>query len=124
MDGFALATAKRSWFVEGFMVWGTPGLGTIEYLADENMGGSDVGVYFGQQDFTSGSQNVAFADLRDHRGNALPATLTAPRVLIRPRTTVPVYLVGTESAEGFAIARDESAVGPVPVDLLIIEMGA
>ena len=67
-------------------------------------------------------QNIG--DLSDHRGNQLPDALDAARVIVRPRGTETAFIVGGESSSGFKIARDPDAVGPVTVDLMIIERGS
>lgn len=115
-------TARRAWFVPEVVVWGAQGTGRIEYLALE-MVDSSVSVLYGNADPGGGVQEVQFSELVDHRGNNLPASLKAPRVIPRPRGSSGVYVVAAESSERFLIARDPSAAGPVLTDLLILEMG-
>ncbi len=114
--------ARRMWFVPDFMVWGTTGLGEIEFLACETVGSSSA-VYFAQTDIGDSAQTVPFSNLTDHRGNHLPDTLSSPRVIPRSRESAAVFVLGQETGESFKIARDSEISGPVRTDLLIIEMG-
>ena len=120
--GLETLTARRAWFVPGFMVWGVAGPGELEYLALEQIG-SNLSVYFGAATLDDGPQEVSFGDLTDHRGNNLPATIKAPRIFPRSKSTDTVFVIGSESNSSFQIARDQASTGPVPVDLLIVEMG-
>jgi hypothetical protein len=120
--GLQTLTARRAWFVPDFMVWGIAGPGELEYLALEKID-ANLSIYFGTANLDSGPQEVAFGDLTDHRGNSLPSTIKSPRIFPRSRSTDTVFVVGSESAGSFQIARDPQATRPVPVDLLIVEMG-
>jgi hypothetical protein len=115
-------TARRAWFVQEFVVWGVQGTGRVDYLALEAVD-STVSVLYGNADPGGGVQEVSFAELVDHRGNNLPATLKSPKVIPRPRGASTAYVVAAESSERFLIARDPDAAGPVLTDLLILEMG-
>jgi hypothetical protein len=121
-DGLEKLLARRIWFVPDVMIWGTSGLGELDYLACEKVG-SDGAVLFGQSSFFDGRQQVLFGDLTDHRGNRLPSTLQSPRVLIRSRGTQSAYVVAQESNSGVTLARDQSGTEPVMADLLVVEMG-
>lgn len=122
MTGFEKVTARRTWFVPDFMVWGLPDVGTVEYVAIEQVG-SSANVLYGVADIGDGPQQVLYSQLRDHRGNQLPATINAPRVMPRARGRESAFIVETESPTGFRIARQGDGAGAVPVDLLVIEMG-
>ncbi len=123
ISGLDRITARRVWFVPDFMVWGLPNVGQIECLASEGTG-APTNVMFGMVDIGDGPQEVQFSQLTDHRGNSLPASINTPRVFPRARTADAVFVVETESPTGFRIARDSSGVSPVPVDLLVVEMGS
>ncbi len=120
--GLETLTARRVWFVPDFMVWGVAGPGELEYLALEQIG-SEQSIYFGSATLDDGPQEVSFADLTDHRGNSLPATIHSPRIYPRSKSVDTVFIVGAESSSSFQIARDPASTGPVLTDLLIVEMG-
>lgn len=122
ISGIERVTARRVWFVPDFMVWGLPNVGQIECVASEVVGGT-TNVMFGMVDIGDGPQEVLFSQLVDHRGNNLPASINAPRVISRPRSGDAVFVVETESPNGFRIARVAEGVSSVPVDLLVVEMG-
>lgn len=122
-DGFTQAVARRMWFIPGFEVWGLADWGQVDYLVTEQTAGSTY-ILYGHQGLGDDAQGVLFADLVDHRGNSLPATIDAARVMVRPKSAEAAYLVGDESPTGFKLARDPAAGGPVSVDLLIVEMGS
>ena len=120
--GFERATAKRTWFVPDFSVWGVPSLGEHEYLALEQID-STWSVLYGTASIGQSDQEVSFNQLTDHRGNALPNNLESPRVLVRPRNSSAVFVVGQEASDRFKIAHDSDIDGPVTVDLWIVELG-
>lgn len=115
--------ARRAWFVPGLVVYGMPATEASGYLVTQQ-GVAGRTVYYATADPGDGAQEVAYASLTDHRGNQLPAEINTPRVIVRPRSSAPVYIVREESDREFAIARDPSSSDPVTVDLLILEMGA
>lgn len=120
--GLEQVTARRSWFVPGFVVWGLPVWETIDFLAIEKVD-STLTIYSGSVDIGGTAQQVTFEDLTDHRGNQLPPAISSPRVIVRPRSEEAVFIVGEETDTQFTIARDSDAASPVTVDLLILEMG-
>jgi len=122
-SGLERVLSRRMWFVPDYEVWGLAEWGSADFLVAEGIG-SEISVGYGSQSLGSDAQSVAFADLSDHRGNQLPDSLDAARVVVRPRGAETAFVVGGESSSGFKIARDASAVGPVTVDLLIIELGS
>ena len=122
ISGLERVTARRVWFVPDFMVWGLPNVGQIECIATEITGAS-ANVMFGVVDIGDGPQEVRFGQLTDHRGNSLPSTINAPRVIPRSRSADAVFVVETESPTGFRIARASSGNAPAPVDLLVMELG-
>ena len=121
-NGLEKATGRRMWFVPGFSVWGLPSFGEYEYIAYEKIG-STTTYYFGTVTIGDPEQEVLFEQLTDHRGNSLPASIPSPRVMPRLKSGESAFVVGCESATRFRIARDPSSQGPVPTDLLIVEMG-
>ena len=114
--------SHRMWFVPDIVAWGLPGLGPIEYVVAEDRDTETV-VMYGSAVPGGADQTVSYADLTDHRGNSLPAELSAPRVLVRPRGSVPAFVVGPETPASFRLARNPSAPDPVRTDLLVIELG-
>ena len=122
MAGWERLTSRRTWFVPDFTVWGQPSLGEHEYLALEKIG-SDRSIYYGTASIGESQQEVLFSQLSDHRGNSLPAQLASPRVFVRGKGASPAFVVGCETADRFKIARDSATVGPVIVDLWVVELG-
>ena len=120
--GLERVMAHRTWFVPDFVVWGLPPLGEYEYVAVEQVD-SAPSVYYGKTYVGQPEQQVSFDQLADHRGNSLPATLSAPRVIPRLKGSDGVFVVGKETSEGFKIARDADTETPVTVDLMIVELG-
>ncbi len=116
-------THRRVWFVSDFSVYGLPGLGQTDYLITETVDPTTT-VFLGSSDLAGARQDVLFANLVDHRGNHLPAHIDSPRVIPRPKQTVPVFVVGRESDDRFTIAHDSSVNTAVPADLVIVEMGS
>ena len=114
--------SRRAWFVPSLKVWGLPHAGEFEYLAMETVDSVQT-VYYGATDVGDSSQQVNFADLVDHRGNSLPATIDAARVIVRQWSENFAFVVGEETDSSFRIARSTSVVADVSVDLVVIEMG-
>jgi len=103
--------ARRLWFIPGFVVWGVPGLSEIDFVAAEQIGGATA-LRHGAAVPGGGPQTVLYADLVDHRGNALPAALASPRVWLRPQGATPAFVVGAETPSSFRVARDPDGAGP------------
>jgi hypothetical protein len=122
ISGLERAKSHRVWFVPEFSAWGLAGWSEIEFLAAETVQ-STTSILYGTIGIGDTAQQVTFSDLTDHRGNALPSSLASPRVIVRPRSVETAFVVGEESDQSFKIARDPEALGPVMVDLVIIEMG-
>ncbi len=122
ISGLERAQSHRLWFVPEFTAWGLAGWSEVEFLVQEQVE-STTSVLYGTVDVGDVAQRVTFGDLTDHRGNHLPSLIESPRVIIRPRSVETAFVVGEESSQGFKIARDSDASGPVMVDLFIIEMG-
>jgi hypothetical protein len=122
ISGLEKVMSRRVWFVPDFAVWGQPNIGLVEYITVEQVG-STTNVMYGVADIGDSPQRVLFSQLTDHRGNQLPATIKAPRVMPRARSAESAFVVETESPTGFRIAHEGSGATPVTVDLLVIEMG-
>ncbi len=122
MTGLESITAKRTWFVPDFAVWGEPSLGEHEYLSLEQVD-STWSVGYETTSIGQADQEVLFSQLTDHRGNQLPNNIESPRVFVRPRSASSVFVVGRESADRFKIAQGSSETGPTTVDLWVVEFG-
>jgi hypothetical protein len=120
--GIDRVTARRIWFVPDFVVWGLPSLGEHDFLAIEQVEGTRS-VYYGSATISQNEQFASFDQLVDHRGNHLPASLSAARVIPRSKSRAAVFVVGQEASDGFKIARDPVSDSPVTADLLIVELG-
>ncbi|MFH1686762.1 MAG: hypothetical protein ABIE70_04485 [bacterium] len=120
--GIQGVTARRMWFVPELSVHGVAGWGEVDYLVLEQVGDTSS-ILYGSAGLGDEAQTVRFDALADHRGNQLPSTIAAPRVLIRPRGAEVAFVVGTESDNSFKVAREATTASPVIVDLLIMEMG-
>lgn len=120
--GLAEVAARRMWFVPDFAVWGLPNMGELEFVTLEQVGATKT-ILYGSCGIGDSSQDVSFSDLVDFRGNELPATIDYPRVFLRSHSSDDVFIVGSESATMFKVAREANSSGPVSVDLLIVEMG-
>ena len=122
MTGYALANAKRSWYIPNLNIYGTLGWGDFEYLVTENVS-STMSVLFNSLSIGDNSQQISFQNLIDHKGNNLPETLVNPKVIIKQKSEESAFIVGDESSSGFKIVHSGSSLNLVPVDLYIIEMG-
>ena len=121
-SGLEKLTSRRAWFVPDFVVWGLPSLGEAAFLTVEDID-TTTSVLYGSADIEPGEQEVVFSQLVDHRGNQLPESIRAPKVIPRPRDRYTVFVIDQESSEKCKVARDPEAPGAVTVDLLIVEMG-
>ena len=122
MNSLMYLRGRRMWVVRDYSVWGLKDDAEIFYLGAEVV--NSVGrLMFGSSIIGGLEQNVNFSDLVDWKGNSLPETINAPRVIFRPRSKYNVFLIGDESSTGFRVARDPSATGPVTAELFIFEMG-
>jgi len=122
ISGLEKVKSHRLWFVPQFSAWGLADWSEVEFLVAEEVQ-STTSILYGAIAIGDAAQQVTFGDLTDHRGNQLPAAIDSPRVIVRPRSVETAFVVGEESDQGFKIARDPDAPGPVMVDLFVIEMG-
>ncbi len=122
MNSLMYLRGRRMWVVRDYIVWGLKDDAEVLYFGVETV--NSVGrLMFGSSIIGGLEQKVNFVDLVDGKGNNLPATINAPRIIFRPRGKYNVFLIGDESATGFRVARDPSAPGPVTADLFVFEMG-
>ena len=123
LSGLEKLKTRRAWLVPDFMVWGLPALGDMEFLLVENVD-NNRSVFFNAVDLADTVQEVSFDQLTDHRGNQLPAEISAPLVVPRSKSDVSVFVVGKESDSKFKIARATGDENPATADLLIMEMSS
>ncbi len=121
-SGYALANARRCWYVPDFNVWGTPGWGDLELVVVENIA-SVNSILFNAVNIGDGSQQVNYNNLTDFRGNKLPQSIKNPKIQIKPKSENSAFIIGTETDSSFKIARSSDIRGAVKVDLMILEMG-
>ncbi len=122
MDTLSYLRGRRLWVVRDFTVWGITDEVRLHYLAVERIENTDR-VIFGATGIGETAQDVLFTDLLDFRGSVLPEKIAEPKVVVSPRSQYTAFVVGSESQQGFRIARTSDASGPVQVDLFIYEMG-
>ena len=121
--GLERVKSRRMWFVPDVAIWGLAVWEQLEFIALEEIQ-SETGILFGAANLGDDAQQLLYAELADHRGNALPASIDAPLVMIRSRGEHRAYVVGRESGSGVKVARAADAPTPVTSDLLVIEMGS
>jgi hypothetical protein len=114
-------TGNRKWLVRDFMVWGDTGSLDAAILASE-MDPVSNRVIFMRESAGGNPQVVEFADLQDHRGNQVPATLHNPEVLIVPKNEITCFIVGAVGPSSFMMARSGELSTDAVVDLIIMEM--
>lgn len=120
INGLAMATAKRSWYVPNVNIWGTKGWSDFDLLILEEIDSDNI-VTFDRVNLGEGSQEIKFAQLTDFRGNSLPATIKNAKVFINPKSDDNCFLIGEASDSKFKIARSSDSPGSVTADLYILE---
>ncbi len=113
---------KRMWWVPGVAVWGQIADFEPEILLTQTDGALKRIVH-GKFSIGGSAQSVRYADLIDNRGNALPETLTNPRVIPLAKGDLGAIVQGRETAESFFLAKSRASDQLAVVDLLIMEMG-
>lgn len=113
--------ARRIWFVPGLRVWGSPTTFQIHFFITEHP--DTPIIHYGTAQIGAASQSHTYAELIDSRGNHLPEEISAPRVIVRPRSEQTAFIVGQEDDRSFRIARPGAADDDTVVDLLILELG-
>jgi len=114
--------SRRLWLIENMVVWGSLSSYLGSFLLTEEEGGTTT-IYHWHASIGGDVQQIAFADITDSRGNSLPATINRPKVIVLPKSEVPVVVVGRESGSSFRIAKAGGDLSPGVVDLLIMEVG-
>ena len=122
MRSLVYLKSRRMWYIRDLTVYGLASDAELFYLGVESVE-STGRLMFGRAVVGDSAQNILFADLVDDKGNNLPETIKSPRVSVSTRSRYNAFLVGEESDTGFRIARDETAPGPINVNLFIFETG-
>jgi len=122
INGYLLANSRRIWYVPEIYVWGSSNWGETDMIMVENTEGTRSVLYY-TATLNDSAQTINYNELLDFRGNQLPDQIVNSKVFIKPKSAETCFVVGDELASGFKIARNDSASGPVKVDLLIVEMG-
>lgn len=113
--------SNRKWLVKNYRVRAADHALEADLIMTEIVS-PDSRVVFHHQFVGDVGQVVEFADLTDHRGNQLPATLNNPEVLIVPRNAVGAFIPGPIGPTSFRIARSGLEPSDAVVDLVILEM--
>jgi hypothetical protein len=108
--------------VENLAVWGDLSAYTGNFLLTEETGG-DKRLLFWQVNLGGDLQQISFADLTDINGNALPETISRPKIVVLPKTGVDVVVAGRESNSSFILAKTDVTAMNGLVDLIIFEVG-
>lgn len=116
----AYLRGRRAWLVENFTVWGTDSEAEL-HLAITEIVDSDKRVGYWHVALEGSRQEVAFADLSDNRGNALPQQIKKPAVVIIPRGKTGAFLKSVLGETGFIIARSDDENSSTTVDMMIFE---
>ncbi|MEW5875313.1 MAG: hypothetical protein AB1752_09050 [Candidatus Zixiibacteriota bacterium] len=118
----AKINSHRAWYVPGVAVWGGLSAVTMQAIGSEFDDSQTRVVFF---EFTLGGmvQEIPYSMLVDHRGNALPESISKPVVIVIPRNAIPVTLVGQPTDTSVKLAKTAGQPGDGLVDLWIIEAG-
>jgi hypothetical protein len=119
---YARLTGRRAWYVPDISVWGDLSAQTVSAVATE-ADGPDVRVVFYRFPIRGQPQELPYASLTDHRGNQLPASIARPVVIVIPRNSVAVVLVGRPTDVACRLARSAPGAEDGLVDLWIVEAG-
>jgi hypothetical protein len=118
---FDYLTGNRKWLVRDYVVWGDSGSLDSAIIATENNPSSNRLIVF-RELCGAAAQVVEFADLVDHRGNTLPASISNAEIIIIPKNEVGSFVVGSIGTESFRLAKLPESEADALVDLLIMEM--
>ena len=119
---YAQLTGRRAWLVPAFSVWGELAAETIDAVATE-VDDTSTRVVFLRFPVGGAPQDVGFASLTDHRGNALPAQIDHPVVVPIPKSGVGVAVIGAPSNAGFRVGKTQAVPEDAIIDLWIVEAG-
>jgi hypothetical protein len=116
-------TARRAWYVPGLSIWGDLQTQTIDAIGTETDDAASRVVFYR---FTVGGQvqELPYASMTDHRGNHLPSSIDHPVVIIVPRNSVAVAVVGQPGNVTCRLAKTAVSAEDGLVDLWITEAGA
>lgn len=118
----AYLRGRRAWLVENLSVWGSDSEAEFLMATAETVG-SDMRIGFWKVSLGGQLQEVPFSSLTDNRGNALPASIKKPAVMIIPRGAQSAFVKSVSGESGFIAARTDSGPGAVAVDVMIFETG-
>lgn len=112
--------SRRAWLIRDINIWGSLSAENLSAIATE-VDDSQTRVVV--HEFTIGgvSQEIAFSNLTDHRGNLLPSSIETPVVIPIPKSVIPVAVIGMPGPTSFRIAKTSSIPDDAIVDLWIIE---
>ncbi|HUU45147.1 MAG TPA: hypothetical protein VM118_05380 [Acidobacteriota bacterium] len=122
-DARARLTARRAWYVPSVSIWGDLTADTVDTIATE-IDDNATRVVFYRFGLGGEVQEINFASLTDHRGNALPGTISRPVVMAVPKNTVGVAVVGQPTDVSFRAGKTAITPEDGIVDLWIVEAGA
>ena len=120
---YARLTGRRAWYVPGVSVWGDLTAQTMQAIATETFG-TDTRVVFYEFAVAGEAQEISYASLTDHRGNNLPGAIDRPVVIIIPKNSVSVVVVGQPTNVACRLARSQPGGADGLVDLWIVEAGS
>ncbi|MFH1699174.1 MAG: hypothetical protein ABIE07_01190 [Candidatus Zixiibacteriota bacterium] len=119
----AYLRSRRAWLVENLSVWGVDNDAEF-FVAAQEIVGSDKRIGFWNISLGGQQQEIAFSSIIDNRGNALPAVIQKPAIVVIPRSPQGAFIKNVSGNSGFAIVRNDEDSASALVDLLIFETGA
>lgn len=120
---YAHLTGRRAWYVPDVSVWGDLAAQTVDTIGTETDDNATRVVFY-QFNVGGQAQEIPYASLTDHRGNQLPDSIERPVVIIIPRNSVSVAVVGQPTDVTCRLAKAEPGAEDGLVDLWIVEAGA
>jgi hypothetical protein len=121
MSTLAYLRGHRLWLVRDFVVWGSLSAHEFSFLVTE-IDQPGKRIMFLTIPLGGDLQKVNFSDLQDFRGSSLPASLSNPKVIPLPKTSMGAVVVGSEDSGSFSIARTSTSEANAICDLLILEV--
>lgn len=118
----AYLRGRRAWLVENLAVWGVDSEAEFLSVIAEHVG-SDTRIGFWRTSLGGQVQTVPFSSLMDNRGNALPAGIKSPAVVVIPRGCNGAFVKAVIGDSGFVVAKTGQAPSSVMVDVLVFETG-
>ena len=117
---FDYLTGNRKWLVRDYTVWGNSGSLDAAIMATEDA--SPDRIVFLREIIGGEAQVVEFADLSDHRGNQLPASIANAEIIIIPKNETPAFVQGQVGLSSFRLAKAGISAPDAVVDMIIMEM--